>query len=207
LLFLTASAAAEPRFTQMVEAAAADSPILSIEPETFVFASGVDYQSYVRGFAAAAERILQDLGGKESTTGLRAPAPHEQEAAVMATTGPRSDKGSVEPVQRYAPGNSPTIMSVAALDANLEVAFFSSGGKVEIAGPGVDVFSSWPLPQRYKTESGTSMATPHAAGAAALWAQSNPALQGQSQWDALVGNTRPLPSPVTDVGAGLMQCP
>jgi subtilisin len=106
-----------------------------------------------------------------------------------------------------APGNSPTIMSVAALDANLQVADFSSGGKVEIAGPGVNVFSSLPLPQRYGTESGTSMATPHVAGAAALWAQSSAGLRGQSLWNALVQHARRLPLPVTDVGVGLVQCP
>src|ERR1700730_1021568 len=83
---LTAPAAAEPRFTQMVEASAADSPILSIEPETFVFASDVHYQSYVRGFAAAAERIFRDLGGKGSASDLQAPGSHEEEAAVIATT-------------------------------------------------------------------------------------------------------------------------
>jgi subtilisin len=98
-------------------------------------------------------------------------------------------------------------MSVAALDINLQVAFFSSGGKVDIAGPGVNVFSSWFLPKRYETESGTSMATPHVAGAAALWAQSNAVLRGRQLWNALVQHARHLPFPVSDVGAGLVQCP
>jgi subtilisin family serine protease len=98
-------------------------------------------------------------------------------------------------------------MSVAALDAHLQVAFFSSGGKVDIAGPGVNVFSSWPMPKRYNTESGTSMATPHVSGAAALWAQSNPSLRGQALWNALVQQARRLPLPAGDAGAGLVQCP
>ena len=43
-----------------------------------------------------------------------------------------------------APANSPTIMSVASLDQNLSPSSFSNFGKVEIAAPGRDVFSSVP---------------------------------------------------------------
>jgi len=71
-----------------------------------------------------------------------------------------------------SPANSPTIISVAAVDERLNVAPFSNGGKVEIAGPGVNVLSSWIMPKRYNTISGTSMATPHVAGVASLFAQS-----------------------------------
>ncbi|MFY8199488.1 MAG: S8 family serine peptidase, partial [Pirellula staleyi] len=72
-----------------------------------------------------------------------------------------------------APANSPTIMSVASLDPTLSPSSFSNFGKIEIAAPGRDVFSSWPRPTRYRTISGTSMATPHVAGCAALWAQTS----------------------------------
>jgi subtilisin len=106
-----------------------------------------------------------------------------------------------------APANSPTIMAVASLDANLAPSSFSSFGKIEIAGPGRDVFSSWPRPTRYRTISGTSMATPHVAGCAALWAETSPTLRGMNLWRRLQATARRLPFPATRVGAGLVQAP
>jgi len=106
-----------------------------------------------------------------------------------------------------APANSPTVMSVAALDSSLRVAVFSNGGKIDIAGPGVNVFSSWPRPTLHNTISGTSMATPHVSGCAALWAQSNHGLRGSALRAKLVATARHLPAPPSDVGAGLVQAP
>ena len=73
-----------------------------------------------------------------------------------------------------SPANSPDIMAVGALDSRLRVASFSArtlpgrGGQVDIAGPGVGVYSAWPMPTRYQSISGTSMACPHVSGTAAL---------------------------------------
>jgi subtilisin len=106
-----------------------------------------------------------------------------------------------------SPANSPTIMAVASLDSTLVPSSFSNFGKIEIAAPGRDVFSSWPRPTRYKTISGTSMATPHVAGCAALWAQSSPALRGINLWRKLQATARPLPFPASRVGSGLVQAP
>ena len=106
-----------------------------------------------------------------------------------------------------APANSPTIMSVASLDPNLVPSAFSNFGKIEIAAPGRDVFSSVPRPTRYGTKSGTSMATPHVAGCAALWAESNPALRGMNLWNKLQATAKPLPFPPVRVGKGLVQAP
>jgi subtilase family protein len=125
---------------------------------------------------------------------------------IVAAAGNASSRpGVIKPAG--APANSPTIMSVAALDSALKVAFFSNGGKIDIAGPGVNVFSSWPRPTLHNTISGTSMATPHVAGCAALWAQSNPALRGSALRARLVATAKHLPFPATDVGAGLVQAP
>lgn len=109
--------------------------------------------------------------------------------------------------QTGAPGNSPTIMSVASLDPNMRPSSFSNFGKVEIAAPGRDVVSSWPRPTKYKTLNGTSMAAPHVAGCAALWAETSPSLRGMNLWNKLRSSAKPLPLPATRVGAGLVQAP
>lgn len=110
------------------------------------------------------------------------------------------------------PANSPSIMAVGAIDAHLRIAEFSArsnpvqGGKVDIAAPGVGVYSSWPMPTRYNSISGTSMATPHVAGIAALLRQATGAT-GSALWSKLVQSVRALSLPSSDVGAGLAQAP
>jgi subtilisin family serine protease len=125
---------------------------------------------------------------------------------IIAAAGNASQRpGNIQPAG--APANSPSIMSVAALDSTLHVASFSNGGKIDIAGPGVSVFSSWPRPQLHNTISGTSMATPHVAGCAALWAQTNPQLRGAALRAKLTSTAQHLPFPASDVGAGLVRAP
>ena len=63
----------------------------------------------------------------------------------------------------------PNVVSVAATDASDRRAWFSSYGRrtVDLGAPGTNIYSTWPG-RSYRYEDGTSMATPHVSGAAAL---------------------------------------
>ncbi len=106
-----------------------------------------------------------------------------------------------------APANSPSIFAVGSVNKSGAPSSFSSQGKIEIAAPGRDVFSAWPRPQLYRTISGTSMAAPHVAGCAALWAQTSGSLRGGALWNRLRASAKRLPHPSSRVGAGLVQAP
>ncbi len=131
---------------------------------------------------------------------------------IIAAAGNESHRPQqIAPVGH--PANCPSIMAVGAVDRNFQVAPFScgglnpQGGQVDIAGPGVSIRSSWPRPTLYNTISGTSMATPHVAGIAALWAQSNPSFRARALMSILTQSARRLSLPARDIGTGLVQAP
>ena len=131
---------------------------------------------------------------------------------IIAAAGNESQRPQrIAPVGH--PANCPSIMAIGAVDRRMRIAFFScgglnpQGGQVDLAGPGVDIRSSWPRPTLYNTISGTSMATPHAAGIAALWAESDASFRGRSLMSMLIQSARRLPLMARDVGAGLVQAP
>lgn len=89
-----------------------------------------------------------------------------------------------------SPSRVAAAITVGASDSSDRQASFSNFGScLDLYGPGVSITSSWSTSDTAtNTISGTSMATPHVAGAAALYLQRNPAATPAQVAGALVSN-------------------
>ena len=89
-----------------------------------------------------------------------------------------------------SPAATPEAITVAATDQSDNRASFSNFGScVDIFAPGVSITSAWNgSDTQTNTISGTSMAAPHVAGAAALYLQANPTATPAAVRNALVSN-------------------
>ncbi len=87
------------------------------------------------------------------------------------------------------------VISVAAIARDGATAWFTSYGAqtVDLGAPGVGVVSSVPW-MTYASYNGTSMATPHVTGAAALYASTHPGATAAEIRAALLGSTIPTPA-------------
>jgi subtilisin family serine protease len=121
-----------------------------------------------------------------------------------------------------SPGNTPDAITVAAASSKDQIAYFSSGGptpislqmKPDVTGPGVNVISSLPTSSdTWGLLSGTSMATPHVAGAVALLLERHPDWTVADVKSALVLTADPVVSgngtevPTTREGGGIIDVP
>ena len=125
-----------------------------------------------------ADIISMSLGGPGSQTLAAAVERASENGSLLVAASGNSGNS-----QLSYPAGYPQVVSVAATDDDDQRASFSTfNASVEVAAPGVDILSTW-SDGGYRTASGTSMATPHAAGVAALIAGANPG-GGPQAWRA-----------------------
>jgi subtilisin family serine protease len=93
----------------------------------------------------------------------------------------------------YSPSSTPGALTAGATDSGDNRAYFSNYGTcVALFAPGVSITSDWNTSNTAtNTISGTSMASPHVAGAAALYLSANPSSSASQVRSALVGKATP----------------
>lgn len=113
----------------------------------------------------------------------------------IAAAGNSSENNDTADASYPAAFPHDNIISVAATDESDELASFSNYGEksTHLAAPGVKVYSTLPK-DRYRRMSGTSMACPHVAGAAALLWSAHPEWDYKKVKDVLLKTVDILPS-------------
>ncbi|MFE2299175.1 S8 family serine peptidase [Streptomyces sp. NPDC059445] len=118
-----------------------------------------------------------------------------------------------------SPGAADSALTIGAVDSSDQAAYFTSAGprygdnalKPDLSAPGVDILAARSQlvggSGYYTSMSGTSMATPHVAGVAALLAQEHPDWTGARLKDALMSTSAELGASVYQLGAGRVSVP
>ncbi|GAA1904210.1 S8 family serine peptidase [Streptomyces durmitorensis] len=118
-----------------------------------------------------------------------------------------------------SPGAADSALTIGAVDSADRAAYFTSQGprigdqalKPDLSAPGVDILAARSQlvdGEGFYTEmSGTSMATPHVAGVAALLAEKHPDWSGARLKDALMSTSEQLDASAYELGAGRVSVP
>lgn len=143
-----------------------------------------------------ADIMSNSWGGGGYMQSLEDAIKRAKDAGILFVAAAGNDSANNDSQPTYpASYNVDNVIAVAAVDSTGALARFSNYGKnsVDIAAPGVDILSSV-LNDEYKKYSGTSMATPHVAGVAALLKAYEPSMTYAQIKQRLLATTRPLSS-------------
>lgn len=126
-------------------------------------------------------------------------------------------------MQVETPAAAASALAVGAVDSSYHMASFSSAGprledaavKPEVTAPGVGIIAARarntslgsPVDDNYTKMSGTSMATPHVAGTAALFAQSHPNWHAAELKALITSSAKDTGAPWYQQGTGCVDVP
>ncbi len=155
-----------------------------------------------------AKILSMSLGGSSDTRVLRdATLWAYNNGAVLVAAAGNSGDGDPSTDNVAYPARYDWVIAVAAVDSSYNIPSWSSDGpKVDIAAPGVNVYSTYKNNQ-YATLSGTSMATPHVSATIALIqalriASGKNPLTFQQVYDAITKTAKDIGTPGFDVFSG-----
>ncbi|WP_200883495.1 S8 family peptidase [Aquabacterium sp. NJ1] len=131
-------------------------------------------------------------------------------AVVVAAAGNNNGDAG-----QFTPASCAGVIAVAAVGRDGGKASYSNyGAVVSIAAPGgdggdgitstINAGLTSPTTDSYGTYLGTSMATPHVSGVAALMLSKNPSLTPDDVQTRLQASARPFPAPCAQCGAGIV---
>jgi subtilisin family serine protease len=126
----------------------------------------------------------------------------QHNSLFVAAAGNDGSDNDAEPTYP-ASYDLPNVVAVAATDNSDDLAYFSNVGRqsVDLGAPGVDIYSTWPG-SGYQFLSGTSMATPQVAGAAALAKAAFPSATAVGLKALLLDSVDPSPALADETTTG-----
>ncbi len=154
------------------------------------FGSGTQ-KSIINGIIEAADKgadvISMSLGGRSNQSKQRAyekaiKYARDAGAIVLASAGNSNDNA-----KNFAPANSRGLITVSAIDSDLNRASFSNhvtDVKMGIAAPGVKIYSTIPN-NKYDSYNGTSMSCPYVAGLVGIMKAIKPDLSPEQAYQIL----------------------
>ncbi|MFI1976883.1 S8 family serine peptidase [Streptomyces wedmorensis] len=162
-----------------------------------------------------AKVVSMSLGSSEGTDGTDPMAQAvnrlsaETGALFVIAAGNRGAPGTIG-----SPGSADSALTIGAVDSADKAAYFTSQGprvgdqalKPDLSAPGVSILAARSQLASgtglYTSMSGTSMATPHVAGVAALLAEKHPDWTGAQLKNALMSSSKTLDASSYALGSG-----